>query len=69
MTHQDSLLQVPGVNCLNWVLGHIADSRDRVLRLLGEAPLSARGPRVRRESDPVAADGPRSFPSNTCWPP
>ena len=27
LTHQESLVQVPGVNCLNWVLGHIADSR------------------------------------------
>jgi len=59
LTHQDALVQVPGVNCLNWVLGHIADSRDRVLRLLGEAPaLGEAAARYRRESDPVTGEGP-----------
>ena len=58
LTHQDSLLQVPGVNCLNWVLGHIANSRDEVLSLLGESPaLGEAAARYRRESDPVTADG------------
>lgn len=36
LTHADSLLQLPfRGNCLNWVLGHIVDSRNTVLRLLG----------------------------------
>lgn len=39
LTNEDSLLQPPfRGNCLNWVLGHIAVSRDRVLRLFGEEP-------------------------------
>ena len=59
LSHQDSLLQVPGVNCLNWVLGHIADSRDRVLGFLGQPPiLGEEAARYRRESDPVTGDGP-----------
>ncbi len=63
LTHQDSLLQVPGSNCLNWVLGHIADSRDGVLSLLGEGPaLGEAASRYRRESDPVTADGPGVAP-------
>lgn len=63
LTHQDALVQVPGVNCLNWVLGHIADSRDTVLRLLGEAPaLGEASARYRRESDPVTGDGPGVLP-------
>ena len=56
-------MQVPGANCLNWVLGHIADSRDNVLRLLGEAPaLGEAAGRYRRESDPVTADDPGVVP-------
>jgi uncharacterized damage-inducible protein DinB len=63
LTHQDALVQVPGVNCLNWVLGHIADSRDQVLRLLGEVPaLGEAASRYRRESDPVTGDGPGVLP-------
>ena len=59
LTHQESLVQVPGVNCLNWVLGHIADSRDRVLVMMGEAPiLGEEAARYRRESDPITGDGP-----------
>jgi hypothetical protein len=38
LSHRDSLLQPPfRGNCLNWVLGHIAANRDRVLAALGEA--------------------------------
>jgi hypothetical protein len=63
LTHQDSLLQVPGVNCLNWVLGHVAGSRDEVLSLLGESPaLGEAAARYRRESDPVTEDGPGVVP-------
>ena len=37
ITHAESLvLPSFNANSLNWVLGHIADSRDQVLRLLGE---------------------------------
>ncbi len=56
-------MQVPGVNCLNWVLGHIADSRDEVLSMLGEGPaLGEAAARYCRESDPVTADGPGVVP-------
>ena len=34
--HADSLLQLPfRGNCLNWVLGHLLDNRDDVLKALG----------------------------------
>lgn len=40
LTHEDSLLQPPfRGNCLNWVLGHIATNRNRVLTALGEEPV------------------------------
>jgi len=59
LSHQDSLVQAPGMNCLNWVLGHLADNRDQVLGMLGEAPaLGEESARYRRESDPVTGDGP-----------
>lgn len=63
LTHQDSLVQVPGVNCLNWVLGHLTDGRDQVLAMLGESPLMGEaGARYRRESDPITSDGPEVLP-------
>jgi len=38
LSHQDSLLQPPfRGNCLNWVLGHIAANRDKILAAFGEA--------------------------------
>lgn len=38
--HDDTLLQLPfRGNCLNWVLGHIAQSRDAALTLLGQDTL------------------------------
>ena len=37
LTHEDSLLQVPfRGNCLNWVIGHIVNSRDSMLRVLDQ---------------------------------
>jgi len=40
LSHADSLIQTPyNINCLNWVLGHIAVGRDSVLRMVGEEPL------------------------------
>jgi hypothetical protein len=39
LTHADSVLQLPfRGNCFNWVLGHIINSRNEALTLLGEAP-------------------------------
>jgi len=60
LTHADSLLQPPGTgNCLNWVLGHIASSRGRVLNLLGHPPIlsDAHDKRYGYGSPPVCADG------------
>ena len=37
LSHEDSLLQLPfRGNCLNWVLGHITQSRNKMLELVGE---------------------------------
>jgi hypothetical protein len=61
LTHEDSLIQTEyHINCLNWVLGHIAVGRDGVLEYLGEqCELSqAELERYRRESDPITGDGP-----------
>ena len=60
LTHAESLIQTPyNINSLNWVLGHIAVNRDRVLALIGADTLltEAETARYRRESEPVRADG------------
>lgn len=65
LSHQDSLVQAPyGSNCLNWVLGHLADGRDQVLAMLGEEPRLAEeeSARYRRDSEPVIGDGPGVIP-------
>ena len=43
LSHADSVLQLPvRGNCFNWVLGHIIESRDKILVMYGhEALLSA----------------------------
>lgn len=66
LTHADSLL-VPdfGGNCLNWVLGHLLVSRNRVLSLLGEPPILPPEQAARYEtgSPPItAADDPDVLP-------
>lgn len=61
LSHADSLLQPPfRANCFNWVTGHIAVHRDRVLTLLGAEPAFApgRADRYGRESEPILEDGP-----------
>lgn len=64
LTHEDSLLQLPfRGNCLNWVLGHLANNRDRLLQLLGAEPvLGLRGERYARESEPITGDGSDALP-------
>jgi hypothetical protein len=60
LTHADSVLQPPfRGNCLNWVLGHIAENRSRVLQLLGQPPIlsEAQAKRYGYGSEPVCADG------------
>jgi uncharacterized damage-inducible protein DinB len=60
LTHADSVLQLPfRGNCLNWVLGHIADSRNTVLKALGAEPVltEAQAKRYGYGSAPVTCDG------------
>ena len=59
LSHTDSLTQTPyNINCLNWVLGHIAVGRDSVLCLVGEEPLLSETEtrRYRTESDPITGE-------------
>ena len=59
LSHADSLLQLPfRGNCLNWVLGHIADNRSTMLRLLGEEAIlsEAHSARYGYNSEPVCGD-------------
>ena len=61
LNHTDSLIQMPyRVNCMNWVLGHIAVNRDSVMRLIGAEPLLGEEAtkRYKTESDPITEDGP-----------
>jgi uncharacterized damage-inducible protein DinB len=55
LTQEDSLRQLLAHgNCLNWVVGHVAVSRDSILETLGEPPeMDAYGVRYKRGSDPV----------------
>jgi len=56
LTHEDSLLQLPfRGNCLNWVLGHIAWSRERMLKALNESLVwdAEQKARYQRDSQPV----------------
>lgn len=58
MTHEECLLQPPfRGNCFNWVLGHLIQSRSRMLALAGLEPLwdGADYQRYARESDPITA--------------
>ncbi len=62
LSHADSLVHTPyNINCLNWVLGHIAASRDRVLRLIGSEPLlnQSETTRYQTDSEPIIEDGPQ----------
>jgi uncharacterized damage-inducible protein DinB len=61
LTHEQSLTQTEyNVNCFNWVLGHIVDSRTRLLDSFGYERVmpDEQGIRYRRESDPIIADNP-----------
>jgi hypothetical protein len=56
LTHEDSLLQLPfRGNCMNWVLGHIAVNRDKMLPALGQTSLvdDATADLYERDSEPV----------------
>jgi hypothetical protein len=65
LSHAESLIQAPyNINSMNWVLGHIAVNRDRVLVLLGKTALLTDGEKARYEtgSEPVRADGEAILP-------
>jgi len=60
LTHADSLLQLPfRGNCLNWVLGHIVDNRNTVLKLIGAAPVFTKEEAsiYGHGSDPITGEG------------
>ena len=60
LSHADCLLQLPfRGNCLNWVLGHMADNRNTMLRLLGEQAIlsEAHTKRYGYGSESVCGDG------------
>ena len=58
LTHAESLMQLPFQgNCMNWVVGHLALSRDDMLEVLGEPPMmAARGARYDRGSELLAGE-------------
>ena len=62
LTHAESVLQppIPGLNCLNWQVGHIAAFRNRLLQLLGVEPTldPAIAQRYAANSAPVLGDEP-----------
>ncbi|MBU0496013.1 MAG: DinB family protein [Chloroflexi bacterium] len=61
LTHADSLLQPPfRGNCLNWVLGHIVEGRNRALVALGEPPIwgETETARYQRGAAPITRDKP-----------
>ncbi len=64
LTHEDSLIQPPfGGNCLNWVLGHIAENRDVVLKLVGASPtMDDASARYKRGSEPMKQAEPTTLP-------
>ncbi len=56
VSHDQSLVQPhPGGNCLNWVVGHLADSRDKLRGVLGLAPTlsEADSPVYARSAEPL----------------
>ena len=60
LSHADSIVQPPvRGNCLNWVLGHIAENRNLVLQQLGQPPMlgEAQAKRYGYGSEPVCNDG------------
>ena len=59
LSHADSLTQTPyNINCMNWVLGHIAVNRDNVMHLIGVEPLlsEVESSRYQSESNPITED-------------
>src|SRR5688572_12216123 len=54
MTAEQSLAQPsPGGNCANWILGHLTDVQNGVMRLLGEEPVWESEQLRRASFDPI----------------
>lgn len=64
LSDADALLQMPtGGNCMNWVLGHIAEHRNKMLVLLGHTGLMSAEWAKRYETDsPPVTDGSDAMP-------
>ena len=65
LSNADGLLQPTyRGNCLNWVVGHILDGRNTILKLLGAEPAfdPSAAARYARNSEPILADGPDVVP-------
>ena len=59
LTHADSLLQPPfRGNCMNWVIGHVAETHNGILQQLGRGPIltEAQAKRYGYGSEPVCGD-------------
>ncbi len=64
VAHEASLVQPhPGGNCLNWVVGHLAGSRDKLRGVLGLAPTlgETENPVYARSAEPLT-DGSKALP-------
>ena len=60
LSHEQSLLQPPfRGNCMNWVLGHLAENRNGILKTLGQAPIMTEleAKRYGYGSEPVICEG------------
>ena len=57
LTHEESLLQHPNGNCLNWVVGHIVLSRDDISKRLVSRARQEHRRRYGRGSEPITGDG------------
>ena len=70
LIYAESLIQPPyHGNCLNWVVGHIVQSRCRVLDLLGEPSIwdDVQRARYASGSDPVTGEGENFSRLRPCW--
>lgn len=70
LSHEDCLLQPPdGGNCANWLLGHIVDGRNSMLRRLGETPLwdDETSEMYTRGSEPITGPDKPHLHLNQLW--
>lgn len=60
ITHEASLIQSDAnINCLNWTVGHIVESRNGLISALGGDPVATHDLKAyERESEPITGQGP-----------